>query len=86
MSQEISGLKFIENEADKLALLDFKSKISEDPFQAIASWNNSHSWLQLYRYNMPFLQRKSRDSWLETKKSQWLHTAFHREPYIPHEH
>lgn len=41
MSLAISGSKYIKNEADKLALLDFKSKISEDPFQATASWNNS---------------------------------------------
>ncbi|CAK9139197.1 unnamed protein product [Ilex paraguariensis] len=34
------------NETDKLALLDFKSKISDDPFGVLASWNKSFPFCQ----------------------------------------
>ncbi|KAJ4702658.1 putative Receptor-kinase [Melia azedarach] len=36
-----SGLESAVNEADKLALLDFKQRITEDPLQIMNSWNDS---------------------------------------------
>ncbi|XP_055832739.1 uncharacterized protein LOC129901546 [Solanum dulcamara] len=56
MSLAISGSKFIENEADKLAFLDFKSKISEDPFQAYSFLKQFSSLLQLDRVRIGRLE------------------------------
>ncbi|KAJ0028542.1 hypothetical protein Pint_35195 [Pistacia integerrima] len=37
----ISGLESASIESDKLALLDFKLRITQDPLQLRSSWNNS---------------------------------------------
>ena len=36
------------NETDRLALLDFKNQITQDPFQIMSSWNDC-SFMQLDR-------------------------------------
>ncbi|KAH0691123.1 hypothetical protein KY285_017051 [Solanum tuberosum] len=44
--QHIVSAAFLGNETDKLALLGFKSQITEDPARVFASWNDSVHFCQ----------------------------------------
>ncbi|KAL3500477.1 hypothetical protein ACH5RR_039570 [Cinchona calisaya] len=46
LPQNISAARFVGNETDRMALLEFKNQISGDPNEVLNSWNHSHHHCQ----------------------------------------